>query len=86
VTRNSAFVGGTPKAAEIASRLGIDGSKLSTASELARQPPALAVGDRVNHQRYGVGRVTALDGGQVQIDFGDQVMWLPLRRAPIEKL
>jgi DNA helicase-2/ATP-dependent DNA helicase PcrA len=84
--RGSAFVGGTPKATEIASRLGIDGSKLSTASELARQGLTLVVGDRVNHQRYGVGRVTAVDGGQVQIDFGDQVMWLPLRRAPIEKL
>jgi ATP-dependent DNA helicase UvrD/PcrA len=80
------FVGGTPKAAELAARLGIDGSKLSTASELARQAPTFAVGDRVNHQRYGVGRVTALDGGQVQVDFGDQVMWLPLRRTALEKL
>jgi DNA helicase-2/ATP-dependent DNA helicase PcrA len=40
----------------------------------------------VNHQRYGLGRVTALDGGKAQIDFGDQVMWVVLRTAPLEKL
>jgi DNA helicase-2/ATP-dependent DNA helicase PcrA len=83
----STFVGGTPKAAELASRLGIDASKLSTASELApRDVPQVVPGDRVNHQRYGMGRVTAVDGGKAQIDFGDQVMWIVLRTAPIEKI
>jgi DNA helicase-2/ATP-dependent DNA helicase PcrA len=88
--RQSSFVGGTPKAAELAGRLGIDASRLSTASELTSNVPALAVGDRVNHQRYGIGRITQVEGfgarAQAQVDFGDQVMWIVLRHAPIEKL
>jgi DNA helicase-2/ATP-dependent DNA helicase PcrA len=84
-------VGGTPKAAEMAQRLGLDGSKLSTASELAKaEGPALSAGDRINHQRYGMGRILAVEGhgarAQAQVDFGDQVMWIVLRHAPIEKL
>jgi DNA helicase-2/ATP-dependent DNA helicase PcrA len=87
VRRNSGFVGGTPKAAEIAGRLGIDASRLTTASELSGRPaPQVEVGDRVNHQRYGLGRVTGLDGGKAQIDFGDQVIWVVLRNAPIERV
>ena len=87
VSRNLSFVGGTPKATELASRLGIDASKLTTASELARaEAPSLAVGDRVNHQRWGMGRVQAIEGTKAQIDFGDQVMWIVLRNDPIEKL
>jgi DNA helicase-2/ATP-dependent DNA helicase PcrA len=83
----SRFVGGTPKATELASRLGIDGSKLSTASELARpEVPALEPGDRVNHQKWGLGRVLAVEGGQVQVDFGEQVMWIVLRNASLEKI
>ncbi|MDG4789844.1 DNA helicase PcrA [Micromonospora sp. WMMD1102] len=87
--RGGGFSGGTPKAAQLASRLGIDGSRLSTASEL-RQPPKVAAGDRVNHQRYGLGRVLAVEGhgpgARAQIDFGDQTLWLVLRHAPIDKL
>jgi DNA helicase-2/ATP-dependent DNA helicase PcrA len=87
--RGGGFAGGTPKAQQLASRLGIDGSKLATASELP-QAPKVAVGDRVNHQRYGLGRVQAVEGqgpgARAQIDFGDQVMWLILRHAPIEKI
>jgi DNA helicase-2/ATP-dependent DNA helicase PcrA len=48
------------------------------------------VGDRVNHQRYGLGRVLAVQGAgpraQIQVDFGDQTLWLVLRHAPIEKI
>jgi DNA helicase-2/ATP-dependent DNA helicase PcrA len=88
-SRGGGFSGGTPKAQQLANRLGIDGSKLATASEL-RQAPKVAVGDRVNHQRYGLGRVQAVEGqgpgARAQIDFGDQVMWLVLRHAPIEKI
>ncbi|MGC9666697.1 DNA helicase PcrA [Planosporangium sp. 12N6] len=89
--RNTRFVGGTPKAAQLAQRLGLDASKLSTASELKQADvPALAAGDRINHQRYGLGRVMAVEGygtrAQAQVDFGDQVMWIVLRHAPIEKL
>ncbi|MDG4804758.1 DNA helicase PcrA [Micromonospora sp. WMMD980] len=83
------FTGGTPKAAQLAKRLGVDASRLSTASEL-KQAPKVSAGDRVNHQRYGLGRVLAVEGAgpgaRAQIDFGDQTMWLVLRHAPIEKL
>jgi DNA helicase-2/ATP-dependent DNA helicase PcrA len=82
-------VGGTARAAALASKIGIDPSKLATASDLAGAP-ALSAGDRVNHQRYGLGRVLAVQGAgaraQVQVDFGDQVLWLVLRHAPLEKL
>jgi len=89
--RPSRFVGGTPKAAQLAQRLGLDASLLSTASELARADvPSVAPGDRINHQRYGLGRVVSVEGygvrAQAQVDFGDQVMWIVLRHAPIEKL
>ncbi|MFI5890664.1 DNA helicase PcrA [Actinoplanes sp. NPDC051513] len=87
--RGGGFAGGTPKAQQLASRLGIDASKLATASELP-QAPKVAVGERINHQRYGLGRVLAVEGqgpgARAQIDFGDQVMWLILRHAPIEKI
>jgi DNA helicase-2/ATP-dependent DNA helicase PcrA len=87
----SRFVGGTPKATELAAKLGLDASKLTTASELPKvEVPLLEAGDRVNHQRWGIGRVLAVEGNgvraQAQIDFGDQVMWIVLRHAPIEKL
>ncbi|MFD0787317.1 hypothetical protein ACFQZ8_25730, partial [Micromonospora azadirachtae] len=63
--------------------------RLSTASEL-RQVPKVAAGDRVNHQRYGLGRVLVVEGqgpsARAQIDFGDQTLWLVLRHAPIDKL
>jgi DNA helicase II / ATP-dependent DNA helicase PcrA len=89
-SRQSSFVGGTPRATELAGRLGIDPSKLATAGELKSNVPALAAGDRVTHQRYGVGRVLQVEGygarAQAQIDFGEQVMWIVLRHAPLEKL
>ncbi|MFC8846980.1 MULTISPECIES: DNA helicase PcrA [unclassified Micromonospora] len=89
VPRGGGFTGGTPKAAQLAKRLGVDGSRLATASELP-QGPKVAAGDRVNHQRYGLGRVLAVEGhgpgARAQIDFGDQTMWLVLRHAPIDKL
>ncbi|MEV0153589.1 DNA helicase PcrA [Micromonospora sp. NPDC050686] len=87
--RPGGFAGGTPKAAQLARKLGVDGSRLATASELP-QAPKVAAGDRVNHQRYGLGRVLAVEGhgpgARAQIDFGDQTMWLVLRHAPIDKL
>jgi DNA helicase-2/ATP-dependent DNA helicase PcrA len=87
--RGGGFAGGTPKAARLAERLGVDASRLTTASELP-QTPKVAAGDRVNHQRYGLGRVLSVEGhgpgARAQIDFGDQVMWLVLRHAPVEKI
>jgi DNA helicase-2/ATP-dependent DNA helicase PcrA len=76
-------------AARLAQQLGLrpDVAGLTTAAELV---PAVAAGDRLNHQRYGVGRVLAVQGNgvraQAQIDFGDQVLWIVLRHAPVEKL
>jgi len=87
--RSSSFVGGTTRANQIASKIGIDASRLATASDLAKVP-SLEPGDRVNHQRYGMGRVLAVEGhgprAQVQVDFGDQTMWLVLRHASLEKI
>jgi DNA helicase-2/ATP-dependent DNA helicase PcrA len=87
--RGGGFAGGTPKAARLAERLGVDASRLTTASELP-QAPKVSAGDRVNHQRYGLGRVLTVEGhgpgARAQIDFGDQVMWLVLRHAPVEKI
>ncbi|HYN92998.1 MAG TPA: DNA helicase PcrA [Pilimelia sp.] len=83
------FTGGTPRAARLAERLGVDAARLATASDLP-PVPSVSTGDRVNHQRYGLGRVLAVDGhgprARAQIDFGDQVLWLVLRHAPIEKV
>jgi DNA helicase-2/ATP-dependent DNA helicase PcrA len=87
----SRFVGGTPKATEMASKLGLDPSKFTTAGEMAKvDVPSLEPGDRVNHQRWGLGRVLAVEGhgprAQAQIDFGEQIMWIVLRHAPVEKI
>lgn len=87
---SSGFVGNTARAAALASRIGVDPSKLATASDLAATAPSVSAGDRVNHQRYGLGRVLAVQGtgarAQAQVDFGDQVLWLVLRHAPLEKI
>ncbi len=73
-----------------AERLGLDPSVVRPASQLGRQVPVLEAGDRVTHDRWGLGRVVAVQGrgdrAQAQIDFGDQVMWLVLRHAPIQKI
>ena len=84
------FAGGTPKAAapRPAARHRRAASWPRRAS--CRRRPRWRPGDRVNHQRYGLGRVLAVEGhgpgARAQIDFGDQVMWLVLRHAPIEKI
>jgi ATP-dependent DNA helicase UvrD/PcrA len=78
-----------PKSKALADKLGLDPKLVGAASEMQRVP-SLAPGDRVNHDRHGLGRVVAVQGAgpraQAQIDFGDQVMWIVLRHAPIEKL
>jgi DNA helicase-2/ATP-dependent DNA helicase PcrA len=57
-----------------------------------RQIPELAVGDRVTHDAWGMGRVIdtrgAGEGVQAQVDFGGDVgvKWLMLRYAPLQKL
>ena len=57
-----------------------------------RPVPHLEIGDRVNHDAFGLGRVTATrgagDGAQAEVDFGGATgaKWLLLRYAPVEKL
>jgi DNA helicase-2/ATP-dependent DNA helicase PcrA len=80
---------GSPQATRLAAQLGVSAAGLTTAAELTTVP-SLSAGDRINHQRYGLGRVLAVQGNgvraQAQIDFGDQVLWIVLRHAPVEKL
>jgi DNA helicase-2/ATP-dependent DNA helicase PcrA len=85
--------GGAGGAARLAEQLragaGAGAAGLTTAAELP-SVPSVSAGDRVNHQRYGLGRVLAVQGhgvrAQAQIDFGDQVLWIVLRHAPVEKV
>ena len=57
-----------------------------------RPIPSLAVGDKVTHDAFGLGTVTATrgagDGAQAEVDFGGATgaKWLLLRYAPLEKL
>jgi DNA helicase-2/ATP-dependent DNA helicase PcrA len=54
--------------------------------------PELAVGDRVTHDAFGMGKVVDTRGSgesvQAQIDFGAEtgMKWLMLRYAPLQKL
>jgi DNA helicase II / ATP-dependent DNA helicase PcrA len=57
-----------------------------------RPVPVLEVGDRVNHDAFGLGTVTATrgagDSSQAEVDFGSVTgaKWLLLRYAPLERL
>ncbi len=57
-----------------------------------RPIPSLEIGDRVTHDAFGLGTVTATrgagDSSQAEVDFGDATgaKWLLLRYAPLEKL
>ncbi len=60
--RGGGFAGGTPKAAQLAAA-----ARASTAAGCrprasCRRRPRCEPGDRVNHQRYGLGRVLAVEG------------------------
>jgi DNA helicase-2/ATP-dependent DNA helicase PcrA len=53
--------------------------------------PALTPGDRVNHDKFGLGTVVSTDGygdsAEAKIDFGSLgIKHLVLRYAPLEKL
>lgn len=57
----------------------------------AEDVPTLEVGDRVSHDKFGLGRVVELKGSgaraQARVDFGDtESKWIILRVAPINKL
>ena len=63
-----------------------------TAGPGLRAVPNLSVGDRVLHDAFGMGSVTATrgagDAAQAEVDFGPSAgsKWLLLRYAPLEKL
>jgi DNA helicase-2/ATP-dependent DNA helicase PcrA len=74
----------TPASARMASRSG-------TTVVGNRSVPALTPGDRVNHDKFGLGTVVSTDGygdsAEAKIDFGSLgVKHLVLRYAPLEKL
>ena len=75
----------TPASARMAARPG-------TAVVGNRSVPVLSPGDRVNHDKFGLGRVVSTDGygdsAEAKIDFGGSygVKHLVLRYAPLEKL
>jgi DNA helicase-2/ATP-dependent DNA helicase PcrA len=75
----------TPASARLASRPGVNAIG-------NRAVPALTAGDRVNHDKFGLGTVVSADGygdsAEAKIDFGGDygVKHLVLRYAPLEKL
>jgi DNA helicase-2/ATP-dependent DNA helicase PcrA len=75
----------TPASARVAARPG-------AAVVGNRSVPALSPGDRVNHDKFGLGTVVSADGygdsAEAKIDFGGSygVKHLVLRYAPLEKL
>jgi DNA helicase-2/ATP-dependent DNA helicase PcrA len=75
----------TPASARLASRPGV-------AAIGNRAVPALTAGDRVNHDKFGLGTVVSADGygdsAEAKIDFGGDygMKHLVLRYAPLEKL
>jgi DNA helicase-2/ATP-dependent DNA helicase PcrA len=74
----------TPASARVAARAG-------TVVAGNRPVPVLAPGDRVNHDKFGLGTVVSADGygdnAEAKIDFGSYgVKHLVLRYAPLEKL
>ncbi|GLZ76445.1 DNA helicase [Actinorhabdospora filicis] len=77
---------------EMAAKLGLAGVGLTSASNLrgGSDVPVLTVGDRVTHDKFGLGRVTQVEGigarTRAEIDFGDAKRWLVVRHAPLQKL
>ena len=76
---------GTPAVASLAARPGVR-------ARGTRPVPSLSPGDRVTHDTFGLGTVTAVTGegdrAQAEVDFGAEtgVKRLLLRFAPLEKL
>jgi DNA helicase II / ATP-dependent DNA helicase PcrA len=81
----AAAAASAPASARLAARPGV-------ATVGNRSVPALTPGDRVNHDKFGLGTVVSTDGygenAEAKIDFGGQygVKHLVLRYAPLEKL
>jgi len=81
----------TPALSQAASRM-TGTRRAAAAGPGLRAVPSLAGGDRVTHDSFGMGTVTATRGGgdsaQAEVDFGAGTgrKWLLLRYAPLEKL
>ena len=89
--RLASTVASTPALSRAADRVASSASRARSAPGL-RPIPNLEVGDRVTHDAFGLGLVTATrgvaDSAQAEVDFGagTGVKWLLLRYAPLEKL
>ncbi len=89
--RAESTVTSTPALSGLATRMTGSARAVSAGPGL-RAVPSLDVGDRVNHDAFGLGTVTATRGGgdsaQAEVDFGTGTgrKWLLLRYAPIQKL
>ena len=81
----AAAAASAPASERMASRPGVN-------SVGNRAVPVLTPGDRVNHDKFGLGTVVSADGygdqAEAKIDFGGDygVKHLVLRYAPLEKL
>ncbi len=89
--RGESSVASTPALTTLAHR--VTGTALGRkAGPGLRAVPSLDVGDRVTHDSFGLGTVTATrgagDSAQAEVDFGTGTgrKWLLLRYAPLEKL
>jgi DNA helicase-2/ATP-dependent DNA helicase PcrA len=89
--RLESTVQSTPALSRAADRVASSGNRARSAPGL-RPIPNLEVGDRVTHDAFGLGLVTATrgagDSAQAEVDFGagTGLKWLLLRYAPLEKL
>jgi DNA helicase-2/ATP-dependent DNA helicase PcrA len=90
--REESAVSGPPPALSTVTSRVIGTARGRTAGPGLRPIPSLEVGDRVSHDAFGLGVVTATrgagDGAQAEVDFGagTGAKWLLLRYAPLEKL
>lgn len=85
-SNNRPTTAGARRFSAAAARMDVDAK-----SKTAREIPALAPGDRVQHDSFGMGTVVVVEGigekSVASIDFGTQgVKRLLLRYAPVEKL
>jgi DNA helicase-2/ATP-dependent DNA helicase PcrA len=88
--RLESSVSSTPALSRAADR--VQSSVRARSAPGLRPIPNLEVGDRVTHDAFGLGLVTATrgagDSAQAEVDFGEGTgaKWLLLRYAPLEKL
>ncbi len=89
--RSESTVTSTPALSSVARRV-TGSARAAAAGPGLRAVPSLDVGDRVTHDAFGLGTVTATrgaaDSAQAEVDFGSGTgrKWLLLRYAPVQKL